>query len=107
MRARVGQIVWALLVCLGCGVAARAAEPGPPAPPPQPAPVEAPAATLEPQVTEALRRMAATIKAAPGFTVRVSTLREGALPNGQHVLLGGTGAIAARKPDPPGGLGRQ
>lgn len=98
MRAKVGQTVWVLLVCLGCGAAARAAEPDP-APPAHPDPAEATDATLEPQVIEALRRMSATIKAAPAFTVRVRTLREGVLPNGQHVLLGATGAIAARKPD--------
>ena len=94
----VGRAAWALLVCLGCGVAARAAEPDPAAPA-QPAPVEAPGATLEPQTIEALRRMSATIRAAPAFTVRVNSLREGVLPNGQRVLLGGAGAIAARKPD--------
>ena len=32
MRAKVGRAAWALLVCLGCGVAARAAEPDPAAP---------------------------------------------------------------------------
>jgi hypothetical protein len=98
MRAIIARTVWALLVCLGCGVAARAAEPDPAAPA-LPAPAEAQGATLEPQVTAALQRMSATIKAAPAFTVRVNSLREGILPNGQHVLLGGTGAIAARKPN--------
>src|SRR5689334_1643866 len=91
MRAIVGRTVWALLVCLGCGVAARAAEPDSAAPAHQ-TPVEAAGATLEPQVIEALQRMSATIKAAPAFTVRVNSLREGVLPNGQHVLLGGAGA---------------
>ena len=97
MRAISARTVWALLVCLGCGVAARAAEPDPDAPAP-PTPAEAQGATLEPQVTAALQHMSATIKAAPAFTVRVNSLG-GYLPNGQHVLLGGTGAIAARKPN--------
>lgn len=65
--------------------------------PPRLAPVPVP--VLAPETEAALRRMSAAIAAAPGFTVRARTLRETALPDGQVVLLGGTSAIAARRPD--------
>jgi hypothetical protein len=48
---------------------------------------------------DAARRMSATMAAAPSFTVRITTLREAVLPNGQVVLLSGTTGVAARRPD--------
>ena len=69
-------------------------------PAPQAQPVTAPpAAQLEPDVSEALRRMSATIAGAPSFSVRFTTLREVPGPRGQPILLSGTAAVAIRRPD--------
>jgi len=54
---------------------------------------------IDPGALDALRRMSATLGAAPSFTVRIDTERDATLPNGQTVLLTGTAAIAARRPD--------
>jgi hypothetical protein len=48
---------------------------------------------------DGVRRMSATLAAAPSFTVRITTTREGVLPNGQVVLLSGASGVAARRPD--------
>lgn len=48
---------------------------------------------------DGVRRMSATLAAAPSFTVRITTTREAVLPNGQVVLLSGTTGVAARRPD--------
>lgn len=63
----------------------------------QPAP--APVAVLEPAVTDALRRMSATLASTPAFTVRMTAQREGRLPNNQVVLLSATSAVLAQRPD--------
>nr|WP_314073450.1 DUF2092 domain-containing protein [uncultured Roseococcus sp.] len=60
---------------------------------------ESPATRPEPLVEARLQRMSATLTSATAFTVRTSTLHEGALASGQRVLLGGSAAIAVRKPD--------
>ena len=47
----------------------------------------------------ALRRMSKALATAPAFMLRINTLREVRLPNGQPVLLGASTALAARRPD--------
>lgn len=84
----------ALLLGLGCGIATAAPAPGDTG-----SGRENPGATTEPLVETRLRRMSATLTAATAFTVRTSTLHEGALANGQRVLLGGSAALAISKPD--------
>jgi hypothetical protein len=93
---RIGARLVAGIVLLACSTAAWAQQNAAPLPSP---PESALQGDLEPEVEARLRRMAATIKAAGTFTVRVGTLREGVLPNGQTVLLGASAAIAARKPN--------
>lgn len=74
---------------------AACAEPAPSAPPV----TTPPAAVLDDAASSALRRMAATLTAAQGVTLRFTTLREVPAGPGQSVLLGGTAALAARRPD--------
>jgi len=64
-----------------------------------PAPRPAAQAPLNQDVADALRRMSDSIARAPGFTVRVHTLRDGRVADGPPVLLSGQAAIAARRPD--------
>lgn len=59
----------------------------------------APAAVLDADVADALRRMSATLAAAPAFTVRMTTQREGRAANNQAVLLAATSALLAQRPD--------
>ena len=54
---------------------------------------------LDQATDAALRRMSSSIAGAPGFTVRVHTLRDGQLAGGQPITLSATSAIAARRPD--------
>lgn len=70
----------------------------------EPAPVAAPvttppAAALDETASNALGRMSATLAAAQSFTLRFTTLREAPAGPGQSILLGGTGVVAARRPD--------
>ncbi len=64
------------------------------------APVTAPpAATLEEDVSAALRRMATTLTGAPAFTLTFTTMREAPAGPGQSILLSGAGAVVAARPD--------
>jgi hypothetical protein len=65
----------------------------------QPAPAAIVQHALEPQVVDTLKRMGATLAAAPSIAVRMTGQREGRLENGQTVLLSITSAVLARKPD--------
>jgi len=58
-----------------------------------------PAATMDEEASAALRRMSATLTGAQAFTLRFTTLREAPTGGGQSILLSGTAAIAARRPD--------
>lgn len=58
-----------------------------------------PAAVLEEDVSGALRRMANTLTSAPAFTLNFTTLREVPAGPGQSILLGGSGAVVAARPD--------
>jgi len=84
--------------CAALGIAALLAACAEPATvaPPGTAP---PAAMLEEAASAALARMAATLTAAQSFTLRFTTLREAPAGPGQSILLGGTGVVAARRPD--------
>ncbi|MBX9751860.1 MAG: DUF2092 domain-containing protein [Roseococcus sp.] len=67
-----------------------------PAQPPVTAP---PPADLDTAVSDALRRMSTTLAGARAFTLSFDTLREVPAGPGQSILLGGTGAVAASRPD--------
>lgn len=54
---------------------------------------------LDQDTDAALRRMSSSITSAPGFTVRVQTLRDGTLDGTQPITLSSTSAIAVRRPD--------
>jgi hypothetical protein len=54
---------------------------------------------MEPEADAALRRMSATLAGAPGFAVRLHTLRETRLEDGRAVLLAATSALLVRRPD--------
>jgi hypothetical protein len=69
-------------------------------PAPSAAPVTTPpAATLEEDVSAALRRMATTLTSAPAFTLTFNTLREAPAGPAQSILLSGAGAVVAARPD--------
>jgi hypothetical protein len=80
----------ALLAFAGC------AQPPPPVVAPSPA---AAAPVLQDEAAAALRRAAAAIGGASAFAVRVSTLREVPLDDGQRVLLAATASVLVRRPD--------
>ena len=82
----------ALLALAGCAE---------PSPPPVVAATVAPAPVpvLEDAAAAALRRTAATLGGASAFTVRLSTLREVPMEDGQRVLLASTASVAVRRPD--------
>lgn len=86
-------------LCVGAAAfLAGCAQPLAPAVPPAP-PAAAQPTSLAPEVSEALRRMSATLAAAPAFNVRMTSQREGRLQNGQTVLLSAQTAIIARRPN--------
>lgn len=90
-RARPARAAWALAALL---LGACASQPAPPPPV-----TVAPAPPLDPAIENVIRAMGATLSAAPALTVRMTSLREAPLPDGQMVLLGATTVVAVQRPN--------
>ncbi|WP_431281900.1 DUF2092 domain-containing protein [Humitalea sp. 24SJ18S-53] len=90
-RAKLGGPAWVLAAML---LGACATQPAPPPPV-----AVAPAPPLDPAIVNAIRAMGATLSAAPALTVRMTSLREAPLPEGQMVLLGATTVAAVQRPN--------
>lgn len=89
MKIRSKAMASALLAGLlaGCAVQPQATQPAPAA-----------QAQLTPDVAAAMREVSTTLASAKALTVNMTILREGMLGD-QTILLGGTSAIAIRRPD--------
>jgi len=88
-------VAWRLSAALCLALGACAAQPAPPPPPV----TVAPAPPLDPAIAAAIRAMGATLSSANALTVRMTSLREAPLPEGQSVLLGATTVAAVQRPN--------
>jgi hypothetical protein len=89
----------AALLLLLSGCAAGDLDPPQSGVPTATAPTPTASETLEPSVSDALRRMSARLAGASSFGVRVNMTREGRLPNGQLVLLRSTAGVGMQRPN--------